>query len=901
MKHFSIVIPTLNEADNIQPLLLEISEVAQQNGMEPEIIFVDDNSTDLTRQQIKDYKGNLKVRLIERDAEQGLASAVVAGAWAASNEFLVVMDADLSHPPSAISALLEPLDKNTHDMVVGSRFVEGGETPNWPLIRRLASQFARIPARFFTSAHDPLSGFFAVSRERLQAVDSSVAGFKIGLEILAKAGCDFRVQEVPITFADRQNGYSKMNMTILTEYLCQLCRLGNGHSFLRTMPLLIVLGLITGLLDYACFSLFTNLGYPVVTSHIGSLLVATHISYAISLFFHRATTSAPPLYDYAGFLTMTLLVLFARGGLFFQTNLSQQIPTAQLAPILITTSCTAWLVAIITVRTGTFQLENPKKFQSLATLLIGYAVLLHLIFLGSTELIQEEAYYWNYAQHMATGYLDHPPVVALLIKLGTQLFGNNEFGVRSGALACWLVTTFFVVKLTTLIFSKEVAFRAVLLVAILPIFFGSGLLITPDAPLIACWAGALYFLYRALIQNISASWYGAGVCIGIGLASKYTMILLGPAIVLYMLVVPSARKWFSRPQPYIAAILAWAIFSPVIWWNYQHDWASFLFQSQERLQAKTIFSTHKLLGSVIALLTPTGLLAVYASMRPQFAWQKTAGAVHLNTSNRNYLFCLLMALVPLSVFVLFSLTKQIKLNWTGPLWLSILPFMAYTMVHKKGRLQGWVAGIWPGTMVILAISYGALLHYSALGLPGTPFANDVFLFGWDDFAQQIEKQVQVLADQRGERPLVVGMDKYRIASGLAFYRNKQRTADLVQHPIDETTGSHLFGRKALMYSYWLPPAQADGRDIFVISRNKVKIQPPYFKNKYRDLDEIHEITIKKQGKDAGHYYYRLLTSYIPKGQASQTSRYTPGQSAIDNRELYHLNTTLAAKQGLRTQ
>ena len=895
MKHFSIIIPTLNEADNIRPLLLEISEVSQQHGMEPEVIFVDDGSTDRTRQEIKKYKGRLKVRLIERNTEQSLASAVVAGAWIASNEFLVAMDADLSHPSSAIPTLLEPLEKNTHDMVIGSRFVEGGETTDWPIIRRLASQLASIPARFFTATRDPLAGFFAIRRERLKTLGSSAAGFKIGLEILAGAGSDFRVQEVPISFADRQRGCSKMNGKILQEYLVQLYRLGRKHSFLKTVPLLLVLALVTGFLDYAFFSLFTKLGYTLETSHLASLLAAMHISYSISLLSLGTTTTGHPFLDYIGFLTITLLALFARGGLLVLPNLPQYISTALFASILITTSCTAWLVAITTVRTGLFQLQNPQKIKILGTLLIIYAVLLHLFYIGSTELIMEEAYYWNYAQHMAAGYLDHPPVVALLIKLGTLLFGNNEFGVRIGALACWLITALFIYKLTRLVFNREVASRAVLLVAILPIFFGAALVITPDAPLIACWAGALYFLYRALIEHIAVSWYGAGVCIGIGLAAKYTMVLLGPAIILYMLVDPSARKWFLRPQPYLAAIIAWVIFSPVIWWNYQHDWASFLFQSQGRLQAETIFSTHKLLGSVMVLLTPTGLLAVYASMRPCFVWRKYTGTASFATSNRNCLFCLMMALIPLSVFVLFSLTKQIKLNWTGPLWLSILPFMAYTMTQHSGRLQGWVAGIWPKTLVILALSYGAVLHYSALGLPGTSFAGNVFLSGWDDFARQIEAQVQTVADQRGERPLVAGMDNYRIASGLGFYRTKQSPGNLEENPIEETTGRQLFGRKALMYNYWFPPALAAGRDIFVISQNKAKIQAPYFKNHYQNLGKIHQITIKKRGKDAGHYYYRLLTAYTPEGPASETNPYNLGQSETGSSVKVRLYTAVAAK------
>ncbi len=108
MKKFSIIIPTLNEADNITPLLQQIAEVTLPLGLTPEVIFVDDGSTDNTRQNITAYSGDLEVRLVCRDSQKGLAGAVVAGARAASHPHVVVMDADLSHPPQMIPALVEP-------------------------------------------------------------------------------------------------------------------------------------------------------------------------------------------------------------------------------------------------------------------------------------------------------------------------------------------------------------------------------------------------------------------------------------------------------------------------------------------------------------------------------------------------------------------------------------------------------------------------------------------------------------------------------------------------------------------------------------------------------------------------------------------------------------------------
>ncbi len=859
MKNFSLIIPTLNEADNIHPLLRKIAAVTQPLGLFPEIIFVDDGSTDLTRQYIEAYLGDLEVRLVRRDTQRGLAGAIAAGARAASHSHVVVMDADLSHSPEMIPALLEPLVAGRYDMVIGSRYQEGGGTPDWPLVRRLGSRLASLPARLLTSVRDPLSGFFAIDRERLRALPDNMPGFKIGLEILAETAEPLRVLEIPITFVDRHLGTSKMNFTVLKEYLHQLIRLFSRLSIVRSIPLFLCLGCIAGFFDYALFLLFSILGMPLEVSHILSLPAAMHVCYPIAEALAKRTTAVQLRGGYRYFLLIVVMGLFLRSGLLAST--AAMGTSALILPFIIGgTSCLIWLTAIITSRLAVLRPQGTN-WTLFGSLLIGYTILLRLVYLGNFDLIQEEAYYWNYAQHPATGYLDHPPVVALLIKFGTLLFGQDQLGVRFGAFFCWFVTAFFTYRLTKSIFNKDSAMRALVLVATLPIFFGVAVVMTPDAPLVACWAGALYFLYRALVLGTPRAWVGVGICLGVGLAAKYTIAFLGPAVVVFMLIDSTARKWFRRPQPYLAAILAGLIFSPVIWWNYQNHWASFLFQSQGRLQAGAQFSTHLLLLSILILLTPVGLLSAIIGMWPLRRCLLPMSVGKLR--QRGYIFCLTMALTPLAIFILFSLTKEIKLNWTGPLWLAILPFMASAMVAGSGRLQQRLSSLWPGTLVALVLSYGVLFHYFALGIPGVSFGRSVFLFGWDDLAQQIEEQVKTITAEDGKRPLVVGMDSYRTASGLAYYRSKLHPDEKERMNANDTTGPHLFGHQGLMYNYWYQPKLAIGRDIIVVSEDKKRMDPAYFGNSYQHLGEIHEINVEKRGKESGHFYSRLLTGYTP--------------------------------------
>src|SRR5450631_1713223 len=204
------------------------------------------------------------------------------------------------------------------------------------------------------------------------------------------------------------------------------------------------------------------------------------------------------------------------------------------------------------------------RWRALVIAIVGYAFFLRLVYSAQVELIPEEAYYWNYSRHLDIGYLDHPPLVAWLIRFGTTLFGNTEFGVRFGALCCGAAAAFFIFRLTRNLFGESSALLALALLQVLPFFFLTGMLMTPDAPLSAAWAASLYFLERALVADRSGAWWRAGICLGFGLLSKYTIGLLAPATLIFMLLDPKSRHWLRRPEPYVAALLALAIFVPVI-------------------------------------------------------------------------------------------------------------------------------------------------------------------------------------------------------------------------------------------------------------------------------------------------------------------------------------------------
>ncbi|MDP7574381.1 MAG: polyprenol monophosphomannose synthase, partial [Phycisphaerales bacterium] len=197
----SIIVPTYQEADALGPLIERIGAV-RDGGLDLEVIIVDDNSQDGTEELIASI-GLPWVRLITRTEDRGLSSAVLCGLAEANGRVLVVMDADLSHPPEVIPDFIAALDGGA-DFVVGSRYVPGGSTEDgWGVLRWINSKIATWMARPFTTVRDPMSGFLGFRRETwASAVDLDPVGYKIGLELIVKCRCR-HVTEVPIHFSTR--------------------------------------------------------------------------------------------------------------------------------------------------------------------------------------------------------------------------------------------------------------------------------------------------------------------------------------------------------------------------------------------------------------------------------------------------------------------------------------------------------------------------------------------------------------------------------------------------------------------------------------------------------------------------------------------------------------------------
>lgn len=214
----AVIIPTLNEAANIALLIPRIHHALKKDY---EIVVVDDASTDGTQRVVSDYQGRYPVNLINRPCKMGLATAVIDGMNSVTPEAYIVMDGDLSHPPELLSVMRDKLSQC--DLVVASRYIDGGGIVGWPIHRRMISRMACKLARGLTAIEDPVSGYFAIRASCLRGVELSPIGFKIGLECIVRASVNInKYTEIPLIFTNRKHGHSKMGPGEIIGYLKQL-------------------------------------------------------------------------------------------------------------------------------------------------------------------------------------------------------------------------------------------------------------------------------------------------------------------------------------------------------------------------------------------------------------------------------------------------------------------------------------------------------------------------------------------------------------------------------------------------------------------------------------------------------------------------------------------------------
>lgn len=364
-------------------------------------------------------------------------------------------------------------------------------------------------------------------------------------------------------------------------------------------------------------------------------------------------------------------------------------------------------------------------------------VVLRLIAAAVTPLTFDEAYYWTWAKHLAGGYYDHPPMVAVVIRLGIMIAGDTAFGVRLVSILLALPMSWAIYRSARILFNDaRIATAAtIFLNATLMASVGTTI-VTPDAPLMVAASFVLFFLAKVWQTGRGVWWLAVGVAVGAGLLSKYTALFFGAQILLWLLLVKDQRRWLASPWPYLGGVVAFAVFSPVILWNADHQWVSFIKQlGRARVEGMTLKYLGEMIPTQFAFATPSvfilGVFGLYALARARAA--HAAGATLINVS----------VWMIFLYFVWHALHARVEANWLGPVYPAFAIAAAYaawgtTWNPREQRTMNWSRRL---ALPIGVILFVVLIAQTNTGV-FTGFRRDATVrsvgVGWPALADEIE-------------------------------------------------------------------------------------------------------------------------------------------------------------------
>ncbi|MEJ2714631.1 MAG: glycosyltransferase family 39 protein [Acidihalobacter sp.] len=884
---FSVIVPTYNERDNASELIRRVLEAFSRLDEPAELLLVDDDSPDGTAGAMREAAAEhgareSQVRVIVRDSDKGLAKAVAAGFEQAHGDVLAVIDADLSHPPELLPDLLAAI-RGGADVAIGSRYVGGGGTEGWPLIRRIVSRGACLLARPLSPVKDITSGFFALRRECLDELHYIPRGYKIGLELFARLPGK-RMVEVPFTFRDRTRGASKLGSAVMLAYLVQL-----GSLYRARFPRLIgylqfgLVGVLGMAVDSATFGLaYWYLGLQQLGPTLGGFFAQT-VSFLVAARFNFALNARWTFRErrsharMSAFLAVSVVGFILRS-LIFESVVSLPAPqTPGLWANLVHTLSIEQIALVIGViaaslwnfwgsRRWAFPaggemagegLPRPEELisRSWVVILLSSAAILRVLFAAQTPLTFDESYYWQWSRHLAWGYFDHPPMIAYLIAAGTRLLGTTQLGVRLVPSMMSIALVWMVYRLAAVYWrNSRAALWALVLAVSTPLFAVGGMITTPDIPLLFFWGATVLLTLRALERMRPFDWLLMGLCAGLGMLSKFPMALLYVALLFALLSTSRGRRSLATPYPWLALLTTAIVTTPMWIWEYTHNWGSFGFHFRQGLgssvgatpatgAASSSGGLHTLLAYVAGqagIITPLLLLVVIAGLVQAFrrapADRPDAAATLQPREIRPFL--LWPALVTFGVFGGASLLASSGPNWSAPAYATAFPLaggLLAALIHHRRRWLRWLS--------TFAVAFAAVLSlyvHIEVAHPLIAYRNYPRIFPFDHKPLAHWADTLRAAQARGGRQAWVVGSNYKIASVLGFYmQGHPQTSD----PFEVRSGS--------AYLAWqqTPPVGTPG--LFIANSRHPANIARLFNGPYRYLGDF---SVARRGVVRNTYY-----------------------------------------------
>jgi len=399
------------------------------------------------------------------------------------------------------------------------------------------------------------------------------------------------------------------------------------------------------------------------------------------------------------------------------------------------------------VTTASPELRRSDSFPSLtvAILVIAAMTALRIVYASQLDLRTDEAYYWTWSKEYVLSFLDHPPMIAWFIRFGTAIFGDTNLGVRFAGIVAMLVTQLLLADIVRRVTRDMSAIVFAVLMPEAALYYGLLMAkVAPDVALIPFAVAMVWSLVRLAESKDERWWLAAGLFGGLSLLSKFTIILMLPAVLAFMLVPDWRLRQLRSPYPWLAALIALAVFSPVLIWNYQHDWASFRFQS---VRATTSYGLSlRTFGDFIGLqwgLVGFVLFPVALSGLVLTAWRgyraREPVAILLSTA----------VLVPFLYFLGKSLTLRVGDTW--PMFMWPVGFAAaainIALLPREGASPRLIRStmMWARVAVVTGIAFVVLVFLYYVAAPwnffggGDPIGKEA---GYEAVVARVEAQLE---------------------------------------------------------------------------------------------------------------------------------------------------------------
>jgi len=436
---------------------------------------------------------------------------------------------------------------------------------------------------------------------------------------------------------------------------------------------------------------------------------------------------------------------------------------------------------------------NTDRRWRVAVVVVTAAALVRLALAAVVPVLPDEAYYWEWSRRLAPGYFDHPPGIALVIRAGTALLAPigaaaTGLAVRLGAVVCGWIAALATIGIARRLAGDSGALRAAIVIACIPLAAAGLVLATPDAPLLAATAVTLYCVVRALRHAPGTSaafrwWVAAGIALGAAFVSKYTSVFVPAGVAVAMLLRPELRARFREAGPYVAALVALLVVSPVLVWNAHHGWISVVHQLRHGLSAprgSALLAAWRhegdFFGGQAGLASPI-LFVMLAIASGRALGRRASGAA----------FMLAVVSVLTFGFFVYSATRQrVEPNWPSPAYIPAIALLATMRWSVAG--ERWFRG-----GVALAALLSAVIYAQALApiLPIAPARDPIArAFGWPELSRSADAAARAATAASGAATWMAG-DRYQEAAELAFH--------VESHP---TTFALNMAGRANQYDLW---------------------------------------------------------------------------------------------------